>query len=224
VIARVCTAAALAWALPAPAPHVPELCRLLGVRRRIGGDRVLLTFDDGPHPQGTPAVLRELDRAGVSALFFLVGEQVRRNPALAREIAAAGHELAIHGDRHRCLTFVSPRALRRDLDRAHALIADAAGRAPRYYRPPYGVFSPAALLEARRRGWTSLLWDAWGRDWRADATAAGVAARALRDCGPGGVLLLHDADHYSAAGSWRTTAAALPRVLDALGARGLVGR
>jgi peptidoglycan/xylan/chitin deacetylase (PgdA/CDA1 family) len=222
VIARIAAAGAVAWALPAPAPHVPVLCRALGIPRRVGGDGVLLTFDDGPHPQGTPAVLGELDRAGVRALFFLVGEQVARDPGLAREIAAAGHELAVHGYRHRCLTLVSPWALRDDLARAEELIAAAAGRPSRYYRPPYGVFSPAALLIARRRGWMPLLWDAWGRDWRADATPGGVAALALRDCSPGGVLLLHDADHYSDAGSWRTTAAALPLVLDRLSARGLL--
>lgn len=216
-------AALLAWAGPAPAPHIPALCAALGVARTQADDPegVLLTFDDGPHAQGTPAVLAALAAAGARAVFFFVGEQIERDPALAREIAAAGHELAVHGYRHRCQTFVTPRALRDDLDRAQALVADAAGRPARRYRPPFGVFSPAGLREARRRGWTPLLWSAWGRDWRAERSAADVAALALRDCAPGGVLLLHDADHYAATGSWRTTAAALPRILEGLSARGL---
>ena len=60
-----------------------------------------LTFDDGPHPQGTPATLDALSAAGATATFFLVGEQVARWPGLAAEIAAAGHEIGLHGYRHR---------------------------------------------------------------------------------------------------------------------------
>ena len=62
---------------------------------------VALTFDDGPHPEGTPAVLEALARAGARATFFVVGEQVQRRPALVAEIAAAGHVVALHGYRHR---------------------------------------------------------------------------------------------------------------------------
>lgn len=222
IVRAAAAAAVVAWAGPAPAAHVPPLCRLLRIARtQPGSDGVLLTFDDGPHPQGTPAVLRALDAAGARAVFFLVGEQIERDPGLAREIAAAGHELAVHGYRHRCLTRIAPWTLRDDLDRCAALVADAAGAAPHRYRPPYGIFSPAALCEARRRGWEPLLWSAWGRDWRADMTPDRIAALALRDSSAGGVLLLHDADHYSDPGSWRDTAAAVPRIIDGLSGRGL---
>jgi peptidoglycan-N-acetylglucosamine deacetylase len=213
----------VAWAAPAPAAHVPLLCDVLGIARRLdlGSGAVGLTFDDGPHRYGTPAVLDALAAAGARATFFVVGEQVRRDRGLVREVAAAGHLLAVHGDRHRSLSLVGPRALRADLDRCAALVAELAGRPPERYRPPYGVFTPAALLEARRRGWTPLLWSAWGRDWRARATAESIAALATRGVRGGDVVLLHDADHYSAPQSWRATAAALPRILDELGARGL---
>jgi peptidoglycan/xylan/chitin deacetylase (PgdA/CDA1 family) len=214
---------AAAWVAPAPAAHVPVLCEVLGIARRLdlGSDAVGLTFDDGPHRRGTPAVLDVLAAAGAHATFFVVGEQVRRDPGIVREVVAAGHRLAVHGDRHRLLTLVGPRALRADLDRCAALVGELGGRPPERYRPPYGVFTPAALLEARRRGWTPLLWSAWGRDWRARATAATIAAETTRAAGAGDVVLLHDADHYSAPDSWRATAAALPRILDALAARGL---
>jgi peptidoglycan-N-acetylglucosamine deacetylase len=212
-----------AWVAPAPAAHVPLLCDLLGIVRRLdlGSGAVGLTFDDGPHRLGTPAVLDALAAAGARATFFVVGEQVRRDPGIVREVAAAGHRLAVHGDRHRPLTLVGPRALHADLDHCAALVAELGGRPPERYRPPYGVFTPAALLEARRRGWTPLLWSAWGCDWRARATAASIAVRATRAVRAGDVVLLHDADHYSAPQSWRATAAALPRILDELGARGL---
>jgi peptidoglycan/xylan/chitin deacetylase (PgdA/CDA1 family) len=215
--------AAAAWAAPAPAAHVPLLCDVLGIARRLdlGSGAVGLTFDDGPHRQGTLAILDVLADAGAQATFFVVGEQVRRDPGVVREVVAAGHRLAVHGDRHRLLTLVGPRALRADLDRCAELVAELGGRSPERYRPPFGVFTPAALLEVRRRGWTPLLWSAWGRDWRARATAATIAAETTERARPGDVVLLHDADHYSAPDSWRATAAALPRILDALAARGL---
>ena len=225
--ARLTTAAAglglVAWAGAAPAAHVPVLCDVLGIARRLdlGSGAVGLTFDDGPHREGTPAILHALAAAGATATFFVVGEQVRREPAIVGEIAAAGHRVAVHGDRHVAATRLGLRTLRDDLDRCAALVAEHAGSAPRRYRPPYGIFSAAALLEARRRGWTPLLWSAWGCDWRARATAASIASRATRTVGAGDVVLLHDADHYSAPGSWRATAAALPRILDELCARGL---
>jgi peptidoglycan/xylan/chitin deacetylase (PgdA/CDA1 family) len=216
------SAAAAAWALPAPAPHVPALCRPLGIARRVEDPAgVWLTFDDGPHPQGTPAVLEALRRAGARATFFLVGEQVERRPALAAEIAAAGHAVAVHGQRHRLLLAVGPRALRDDLDRAHAAIGAAAAVEPGWHRAPFGVYSLVALAAVRRRGWTPLLWSRWGRDWRRRATPASVAAEATRGLRAGDVVLLHDADFYGAPGSWRTTVAALPRILEDVAERGL---
>ena len=215
-------AAAAAWSAPAGAPHAPALAAALGIARRApGAAGVALTFDDGPHPAGTPAVLRELERAGARATFFLVGEQVRREPALAREIVAAGHAVALHGHRHRCQLRLTPRTLDDDLTRVAATVADATGVAPALYRPPYGVFSAAGLALLRRRGWRGLLWSRWGRDWAARTTAAAIAARATRDLGAGDVVLLHDADTYSAPGSWRRTAQALPAVLDAVRRAGL---
>ena len=212
-----------AWAAPAPAAHVPALCDVLGIARRLdlGSGAVGLTFDDGPHPRGTPAVLEALAFAGAQATFFVVGEQLRAHAALACEIVAEGHRLAVHGDRHLCTSLRTPRGLRRDLDRCAALVSEIGGVAPDRYRPPYGIFSPLALAEARRRGWTPLLWSAWGRDWEAGASPEWVTRRATHSVMAGDVVLLHDADHYAAPGSWQRTAAALPRILDELARRGL---
>src|SRR4029077_11676130 len=112
--------------------------------------------------------------------FFLVGEQVDREPALAAEIAAAGHEIAIHGYRHVLLLRRSPRALRADFERGAHVIAAATGIEPRVYRPPYGVFSAHALLLVRRLGWRPRVWSRWGRDWEAHTTPEAIAARATR--------------------------------------------
>jgi peptidoglycan-N-acetylglucosamine deacetylase len=164
-------------------------------------------------------VLRE---RGAVATFFLVGEQVERHRSVAAEIAAAGHRIALHGHRHRLQLHIPPHALADDLSRGFDVVAEATGREPIAYRPPYGIFSPAGLAYARKREWRPVLWSRWGRDWAARATPESIAAKVTEDLTGGDVLLLHDADWYSAAGSHRNTVAALPRVLDAIEARGLM--
>ena len=206
----------MAWCGPAAAPVVPAVAAAFGIPLRLEGPGIALTFDDGPHAEGTPATLELLRAANARATFFLVGEQVERYPSLAAEIAAAGHEIALHGYRHRLLLRRTPRALADDLDRALDAIVSSTGREPRAYRPPYGVFSAAGLALAKRRGWLPLLWSKWGRDWERRATPEGIARRVTSGLANGDVVLLHDADHYSSVGSWRRTVGALPLVLAAV--------
>jgi peptidoglycan/xylan/chitin deacetylase (PgdA/CDA1 family) len=210
------------YMLPGLAGALPAIRGPLGVEdRTLDGRGYALTFDDGPHAQGTPAVLAVLAEAGAPATFFLVGEQVERNPALPREIVAAGHRIGLHCHRHRNLLRLTPSQVREDVDRAQTAIEDATGVSPLLYRPPYGVLNAAALHYARARGRRTVLWSHWGRDWERRATPASIAARVTDGAGAGSVLLLHDADDYSAAGSWRRTCAALPRVLATLAERGV---
>jgi peptidoglycan-N-acetylglucosamine deacetylase len=222
VLGGLAGAALTGYLLPGLAGAWPALRGALDIEDRTASGRgYALTFDDGPHPRGTPTILEILAQARVSATFFLVGEQVRRAPGAAREITAAGHGIALHCDRHRNLLRLTPRQVREDLARAQATIEDVTGRSPGLYRPPYGAPNACALLQARARGWRTLLWSDWGCDWKADVTPESIAARVTRGAGEGSVLLLHDADDYSAPGSWRRTAAALPRVLDTLAQRGV---
>jgi peptidoglycan/xylan/chitin deacetylase (PgdA/CDA1 family) len=209
------------WSLPALACHVPPVAAALRVPRRMDDGGVAITFDDGPHAAGTPAVLAALDAVGARATFFLVGEPVRRNPRLAAEVAAAGHAIALHGDRHRSQLRLTPGTLREDLRRGAAAIEEATGVSPTIYRPPYGIFSAGGIGVVRGEAYAPWLWSRWGRDWRADATPEGIAAKATEDLGAGDVVLLHDADHYSAGGSHRRTAAALPRILETVAEHGL---
>jgi peptidoglycan/xylan/chitin deacetylase (PgdA/CDA1 family) len=129
--------------------------------------------------------------------------------------------VALHGYRHRNLLRLPPAAVARDLDLGAALVSAAAGRAVRLHRPPYGIYSPAALAVVRRRGWTPTLWSRWGRDWRRTATAVTIASTAAGRLAAGDVILLHDADYYSSRDSWRATAAALPEILDRIATQGL---
>src|SRR5271154_6510440 len=174
------TAAMMSYVLPGLAAWVlPALRGPLGVEDRTSsGTGYALTFDDGPHPQGTPAVLEVLARARVSATFFLVGEQVRRNPALVGEIVAGGHGIGLHCDRHRNLLRLTPWQVRADIARAQATIEEAGDRAVGLYRPPSGGLNAPALRIARAHGWRTLLWSHWGKDWQAQATPESIATLA----------------------------------------------
>ena len=223
VIRTLALAAAAAWSAPALAPIVPAVAEAMAVPRRLpaGTSGVALTFDDGPHPEGTPAVLDLLAEAGARATFFLVGEQAERFPDVARRIADEGHLVALHAYRHRNQLRLAPGAFRRDLEHGARVVEQATGRRPSLYRPPYGIFSPAGLAIARRGGYGTLLWSRWGHDWRRFITPERIAAELTRDVRHGDVLLLHDADHYNAKGSWRNTVAAMPRILNELSRRDL---
>jgi peptidoglycan/xylan/chitin deacetylase (PgdA/CDA1 family) len=182
---------------------------------------VSVTFDDGPHPEGTPAVLEVLAGFGARATFFLVGEQVARRPALAASIVAAGHEVALHGFRHRLQLRMSAGSVSEDLRLGAAAIFDATGVQVCWHRPPYGIYSAAGLAAARDADLRPLLWSRWGKDWRRFTTPARIAARAVAGVGAGDVILLHDADFYSSPRSHERTVAALPAILTELRRRGL---
>jgi peptidoglycan/xylan/chitin deacetylase (PgdA/CDA1 family) len=218
-------AAAVRHLVPALAPVVPPLGRGLGtVLRQEDLDGVALTFDDGPHPHGTVSVLETLREHEAQATFFLAGEQVEKRPSLAAEIVAAGHRVELHCYRHRNQLRLTPRMLLEDAERAKAAIEEASGQEVLDYRPPYGVFSAAGLRAVRSRGWRPVLWSKWGRDWDRWATPESITRRVIAGTEAGDVILLHDADYYSAPGSWVRTAAALPRILELLEARGLASR
>jgi peptidoglycan/xylan/chitin deacetylase (PgdA/CDA1 family) len=191
--------------------------RLAGKGR---ADHVALTFDDGPDPKSTPSFLRLLAARRVRATFFLLGSEAHRSPELVREIAAAGHEIGVHGWLHRPLLLRGPRATYADLARARDTVAEITGRRPTLFRPPYGVMSGSAHMAARRLGLTPVLWTCWGEDWTAKATPESVHRTVVTDLYGGGTILLHDSDCTSAPGAWRSALGALPRVLDTCEERG----
>jgi peptidoglycan/xylan/chitin deacetylase (PgdA/CDA1 family) len=208
--------------LPVPAVGLPWYRRSLRIRDRLDDRRLVgLTFDDGPHPEGTPAVLEALAAGGASATFFLAGEQVVQRPALAAEIVAAGHRVALHCFRHRNFMRLSPRRAREDLARGAAAIEDATGIAVTQFRPPLGYLTAAALSFARAQDWEVVLWKRIGYDWRPSATPERIARRVTRGLRGGEIIVLHDADFYSFPGAWRAAAGSLPLVFDRLKTRGL---
>jgi len=192
--------------------------RLVGVGRR---GHVALTFDDGPDAASTPAILDALDALGWTATFFMLGSMVRRDPGVAKDVAAAGHEIAVHGDVHGNMLRRTPRRTQADVTAAFETIADATGVQPIWFRPPFGIQSAASLQVARQLGMRTVLWTTWGRDWRKEATPESVVADVLRRYVDGGTVLLHDSDCTSYPGSWRSALGALPLLADEFAARDL---
>ena len=202
---------------------VPHLRRALAPRLSgiVAAPRIALTYDDGPDPASTPHFLALLERHEVRATFFLLGAHVQENADLVRDMAAAGHELAVHGWDHRCLAWKRPGALARELRSTRGLIEDVAQVAVSRYRPPYGVMTGEGLVASRRAGLETVLWSAWGRDWSANATPAGIVRKVSQALRPGGTVLLHDTDRTSSPGSWRRTLAASELLLSRWSDEGL---
>jgi peptidoglycan/xylan/chitin deacetylase (PgdA/CDA1 family) len=181
---------------------------------------VALTFDDGPSPQTTPHVLRALDAAGARATFFVVGRKAQAQPGLLREIAAAGHDIGLHGfDHDRLFSLRWPRQVENDIRRTQAAIAAAGVPEPQLFRPPIGFISHLTVSGARRAGVTLVGCSARAFDGFKGADAARVTQRLTRAATPGAVLALHDAaehDDYVPA-----SIAALPHLLSVLREREL---
>ncbi len=176
--------------------------------RGPGRPEVALTFDDGPRPGTTPAVLDRLDELGLTATFFCLGWMVEECPDLVAETLRRGHQVETHGYRHADHFARTPRWVRSDLDAAVAAL-ESAGRRPRWLRPRSDIpraprwWRPGATISRRSCGRP-------GGGSGSSGTTSGVAGRVARGLGPGAVVLLHDSEDSCPPGTCR-------RVLDALG-------
>ena len=181
---------------------------------------VALTFDDGPSPATTPRVLELLAAAGVRATFFVVGRKALQHPTLVHDIAAAGHQVALHGFEHdRLFSLRLSDHVAADIRRTQDVIENAGAPRPLLFRPPIGFVSHLTVSGARKAGVTLVGCSARALDGFRQASADRVAERLLRALGPGALLAMHDAaerDDYVPA-----SLAALPRVLEAVRQRNL---
>jgi len=194
------------WRLPAAAAHRGE---------------ITLTFDDGPDPAVTPLVLDLLDRRGMRASFFAIGRRAAAYPDVAAEIARRGHRVENHTWSHPgTFCCYSAAAQRRQIRQAQEAIARAAGQAPGWFRAPAGFRNPLLDRELCAAGlhlaaWTRRAYDTVERE------PARVARRLVRGLAAGDVLLLHDGSAARDRHGRPVVLEALPRILDAIAARGL---
>jgi peptidoglycan-N-acetylglucosamine deacetylase len=186
------------------------------IRRLPTGERaVALTFDDGPNPHATPAILDALSSRGVKAAFFVLGQHAERWPDLVRRVATEGHQVGNHGYYHRKLHFKPPRYVKADLGLGTHAIESAGGGKPALFRAPHGFRSPwvtsiAKSMGQRTVGWSLGVWDS------AMPGVEAIAHRTVTGAKPGSILLLHDGDGYDPLGDRMQTARALPLIIDRL--------
>ncbi|MDF2440611.1 MAG: peptidoglycan-N-acetylglucosamine deacetylase [Abditibacteriota bacterium] len=172
---------------------------------------VALTFDDGPQPAGTSAVLDILKREGVPATFFVVGRYVEKHPELVLRAVAEGHEIANHTHRHLQRSTMSVAEWTQEIDRNNRAIANVLGGAPRWFRAPGCRYSFAALQAINELGMIRVDTTNNSGDWE-QPNADAIVRRVLSRLAPGQVLLFHD--------TVPQTARALPQLLTELKKRG----
>ena len=153
--------------------------------------RVALTFDDGPDGMQTRNVLAVLERENARATFFLTGGSIEWNPSIARDTAAAGHEVANHGYRHYRMTGVPPLFVWANIAMGNELVEAVTGVRPRWFRPPHGACDETVLSCAAACGLQTVLWNVMTHDWQPRATVDAIAER-IAAADAGAIVLCHD--------------------------------
>ncbi len=139
---------------------VPQAGHYIRHRNKGAAGTLALTYDDGPVPQHTEVLLDLLRQEGVRATFFCIGRRVQQHPELARRIVADGHTIAVHTMDHPWWWgFLARRKALHQILACAAAIEGATGKAPRYFRPPYGVTSPPTAWAMRKSGLEPVAWD-----------------------------------------------------------------
>ena len=187
---------------------------------------VALTFDDGPNDPYTLELLELLAHHQVRAIFFLIGDFVRRRPEIARAVRQAGHLVGNHTMSHPSLMWERPARVREELAGCTAAIEDATGEAVKYFRPPFGARRPDVLRAARELGLTPVMWNITAHDWDATNPQA-LAARVERGIQSnqrrrrGSSVLLHDGGHRELGTDRSVTLAATRMLLESWVGSGL---
>lgn len=188
------------------------------IRRDVpyaGAKLVALTFDDGPWPGSTTAILKILQQNGVKATFFEIGRQARQMPALSRSLAQAGMEIGNHSETHPLnLGHLSAAGVANEIKQAQYDISRASGQKPKFFRPPGGNTTAAMYPVLSKLGLRWVQWDVDTDDWK-KPSAGNIVSRVLRNVRPGSVVLMHDGG-----GDRSHTVAALPQIIQKLKAMG----
>ncbi|MCX5380221.1 polysaccharide deacetylase family protein [Streptomyces sp. NBC_00091] len=156
------------------------------------GSSMVLTFDDGPDPRYTPAILDTLARYGVRAMFFVCGEMAAENRDLLRRMTTEGHVIGNHTWTHPLIPTLGRSALEAEIGRTSEVVQQAVGQAPQWFRAPYGAWNRAAFEIGADLGMEPLAWTVDTLDWKEPGTAT-IISRVLGGAAPGVIVLNHDA-------------------------------
>ncbi len=169
----------------------PRLAQRILWRVETSERVVALSFDDGPHPQFTPAILDLLAEHQLPATFFLIGKYVRHHPEVARRLASIGHELGNHTLNHRMLPFLRAEFIRHEILQTDQIIRDATGYQPRLMRPPMGLFTRRTVNVIEACGYGTVVGDVYPRDPHLPGRDR-IHRRVMARVRPGSIVILHD--------------------------------
>jgi peptidoglycan/xylan/chitin deacetylase (PgdA/CDA1 family) len=180
-------------------------------------NEVALTFDDGPTPYSTPAILSELERTGTPATFFVEGQYVHHWPYLLQREWDDGFAIGVHTWDHAWMPGQTVDQMHHQFGDTIAAIRAVIGQHACLWlwRPPYGEYNAQVLHVAESYGLSAINWNDAGLDWTLPG-AATIANNVIQRLRPGVIILLHDGPARR-----QQTADALPLILAALKARGL---
>lgn len=180
-----------------------------------GSKAIALTFDDGPHPSYTPALLKVLEQYNILASFFWLGACVDRSPQVAKAVYQQGHWLGLHGYEHRSFPRLSAEELQQSLTKTQVAIANACGLEPnqvRDVRPPNGLFTPKTLKLLQQWQYRPVMWSVVPEDWTSPGIST-VVARVMKQVQNGSIIVLHDGVHGGRDVA-TITAQLIPRLLE----------
>ncbi|MZP29729.1 polysaccharide deacetylase family protein [Heliobacterium undosum] len=179
------------------------------------GNRVCLTFDDGPDRRNTPRILDILRDHGVAATFFVLGENAEAFPQVLQRMDREGHLVASHSFTHPRFTKATEAAIRSELDRTARTLVKTIGKAPALFRPPYGDIDRAVLPLLEQGGYKTVIWSLDPFDWDRK-TPEEISDYVIENARAGDIVLLHSG------GNGGATAKALPSMIAGLRQKGFV--
>jgi len=158
---------------------------------RPSESRVYLTFDDGPSAHTTPWLLEMLEKEGIQATFFLIGQEAERNPDLVQAINRAGHTIGNHSYKHLFMPGLNDKQIEREVERSNRIIEDITGAQPRIFRPPYGFMDHRTARVLKERSMHPVYWTQAPEDWSIPG-AHRVVRRLLMRLKAGNLIVLHE--------------------------------
>lgn len=183
---------------------------------------IALTFDDGPYGTSTEKILDILKSEGIHATFFLIGKNVEKFPALAREIIADGNVIGNHSyDHSKNLSSLTTNDFEQNLENSEQAIFANTGLKPKLFRPPYGRTSTNMLFLLKADGYTNVMWNIEARDWDFyNSSAQNIFQTIVSQARPNAIILLHDGRDVLINYPRDNTVQALPKIIESLKKQG----
>ena len=153
--------------------------------------RIVLTFDDGPHPKQTRQILEILDKYNVKATFFVIGVNVQNYPGIVKEVLDRGHEIGNHTTTHSHAARLNKDALQKEITVCEREVLSQTGKQCKLFRPPEGAMTEEMRSVVKELGYTSVFWTLDTRDW-AHTPPDKISDYIIENAKNGDIILMHD--------------------------------